>query len=726
MFRPSIENDDLNALQRGMHCSPHDFLGFHCVNGRSLIRVWRPNQLSLSISCQGNIVRLEARDGMVGLFELDCSDLPFASSLSYLICMPNGQWIEDPYRFRCVFSELDAYLFGRGVHYEIFQKLGAHSSVMDGVEGVLFSVWAPRANGVSVVGDFSLWEAEVFPMNRHTSGIWTLFIPRLKEGERYKFAINQKGHINFKLDPFGFQFEERPATSSVINNKWKSYCWNDQKWMERRISSSYRDQPIAIYEVHLGSWKRSSSGTFLSYEKIAQDLSDYVSQLGMTHVELLPVCEHPLDESWGYQTTGYFAPTSRFGPIQEFQKFVDILHQKGIGVILDWVPAHFASDEHALSNFDGFPLFEDADPLRQVHPHWGTLQFDYGRNEVSNFLLASALFWLNVLHIDGLRVDAVSSMLYRDYGRENSSWSPNQYGGKENLESIEFLKHLNSVTHSRAPGTFTVAEESTDWKKMTASLYEGGLGFDFKWQMGWVHDTLRYLALDPYFRGSNRKDISFSAFYSHLEAFLLPLSHDEVVHCKGSLLGKMFGKVDVRFDHLRLLYSYQMCMPGKKLIFMGSEWGAKDEWSVLDSLDWIEQKSGAHFHLWKCLRDLNFLYTSTPALWEWDHVRIGFEWIDIDEKERGIFAYFRKSSVQTLLCIHNFTPVAQDDYNLPFFRNVSLIPRFSSDLEKYGGSSNKTGTIIKPNGSLLSLSLPPYTTLIFEVFFESRADVKGV
>ncbi|WP_204592949.1 1,4-alpha-glucan branching protein GlgB [Candidatus Similichlamydia epinepheli] len=719
---PSIEKDHLNALQKGAHCSPHDFLGPHSVNGKQIVRVWRPNQLYLPILFQGDIFHISSRKDMVGLFELEPFEASTLSTFSsYHVCLPDGRWIKDPYAFRFEFSELDTYLFGRGVHYDIFHKLGAHIHSIEGIEGVLFSVWAPRADGVSVLGDFSLWEAGVFPMERNSSGIWTLFIPGLKEGERYKFAINKNGDLQLKIDPFGFQFEERPATASIINNQWKNYYWEDQKWMEQRQIKSYRDQPMAIYEVHLGSWKRSKSGKFLSYEEIAKDLASYVHKLGVTHVELLPICEHPLDESWGYQTTGYFAPTSRFGTIQGFQRFVDILHQQGIGVILDWVPAHFASDEHALCNFDGLPLFEDADPLRQIHPHWGTRQFDYGRTEVSNFLLASALFWLNQLHVDGLRVDAVSSMLYRDYGHENSSWSPNRYGGKENLESIEFLKHLNSVTHLRAPGIFTVAEESTDWSKMTKDLYEGGLGFDFKWQMGWVHDTLRYFAMDPYFRGANRKEISFSVFYSYLEAFLLPLSHDEVVHCKGSFFEKMFGSGNDRFSHLRLLYSYQICMPGKKLLFMGSEWGTKKEWSVVESLNWIEQKGDMHLGLWRCVCDLNLIYKSNPALWEWDHVRIGFEWIDIDEKERGIFSYFRKSSKQTFLCVHNFTPITQENYNLPFFRHASLTLHFSSDLELYGGHSKNNEIVLTQNDSSLSFSLPAYTTLIFEVFFESRS-----
>ncbi|WP_108624356.1 1,4-alpha-glucan branching enzyme, partial [Candidatus Similichlamydia epinepheli] len=436
--------------------------------------------------------------------------IPFAipdnlsfSPLAYQISLPDGRWIHDPYAFPICFSDFDAYLFGKGVHYELFEKLGAHLCCLDGVSGVLFSVWAPRANSVSVLGDFSLWESGVFPMCRHESGIWSLFIPGLKDGERYKFAIHQADQVTLKSDPFGFQFEMRPATASIINNQWKSYSWNDQEWMQKRKENS-RERPLAVYEVHLGSWKRSS-GQFLSYEKLASELGKYVRRLGMTHIELLPISEHPLDESWGYQTTGYFAPTSRFGTIQDFQQFVDTLHQLGIGVILDWVPAHFGPDEHGLCKFDGFPLFEDGDPLRQIHPHWGTLQFDYGRHEVSNFLLASALFWLNVLHVDGLRVDAVSSMLYRDYGREDGHWSPNRYGGKENLESMEFLKHLNSIVHLRAPGALTFAEESTDWSRMTWSLEKHGFGFDFKWQMGWVHDTLQYFGLDPYFRGSKKR-----------------------------------------------------------------------------------------------------------------------------------------------------------------------------------------------------------------------------
>ncbi|WP_181860287.1 1,4-alpha-glucan branching protein GlgB [Candidatus Similichlamydia laticola] len=725
MFGSSTD-DHLNSLERGSHHFPQAFLGYHSVGEQSVVRLWRPKQLSLSVRCRGEIHHLISRPDLMGLFEWDCSAIDFISPFEYQVCLPDGRWILDPYSFHATFSDLDAYLFGKGVHYDLFEKLGAHLCCLEGTQGVLFSVWAPRADGVSVVGDFSSWEIGIFPMAKHPSGVWILFIPGLHEGEKYKFAITSHKQVYLKSDPFGFQFEIRPDTASIINNRWKNYCWSDQSWMESRKQTHYKNRPLSIYEVHLGSWKRLPSGKFCSYERLAKDLGSYVLNLGFTHIELLPVCEHPLDESWGYQTTGYFSPTSRFGTIEDFQRFVDVLHQMGIGVILDWVPAHFASDTHGLANFDGFPLYEDADPLRQVHPHWGTRQFDYGRPEVSNFLLASALFWLNILHVDGLRVDAVSSMLYRDYGRQYESWSPNRHGGKENLETIEFLKHLNSVVHLRAPGALTLAEESTDWSKMTWPLDQGGLGFDFKWNMGWMHDTLRYFGLDPYFRGSNKKDISFALFYAYMESFLLPLSHDEVVHCKGSFLGKMFGDLSERFSHLRLLYSYQVCMPGKKLLFMGSEWGVSQEWSATRALNWGEKKKKNHASLWRYVRDLYSLYSRSPALWEWDHFRLGFEWVDVDEREKGLFIYLRKSSDQTLFCIHNFTPIAQDDYTLPFFAEAQLSLLFNSENPNYGGTVMDEDISFELAHSLLSVFVPPYSTLVFEVSFGSRTAPKRV
>ena len=569
-----------------------------------------------------------------------------------------------------VIGELDRYLFGEGRHYQLYHKLGAHPYTYRGQDGYYFAVWAPHAAAVSLVGDFNAWNPDATPMKPVAdSGIYELFVPGLGVGQLYKFAITtHTGTILFKADPYAFSAEYRPGTASVTADI-RGFKWNDSKWMESRAGTDPVKAPISIYEVHLGSWKkknRPEKDGYYTYMEAAHELADYVLEMGYTHVELMGIAEHPYDGSWGYQVTGYFAPTSRYGTPAEFMYFVNYLHKKGIGVILDWVPAHFPKDAHGLADFDGQALYEYADPRKGEHPDWGTKVFDYAKNEVSNFLIANALYWLDEYHIDGLRVDAVASMLYLDYGRQDGQWVPNKYGDNKNLEAIEFFKHLNSVIRGRKDGAIIIAEESTAWPKVTKSPEEDGLGFTFKWNMGWMHDFLEYMKLDPYFRKFNHNKMTFGITYCTSENFILVLSHDEVVHLKCSMINKMPGEYEDKFANLKVGYTFMLGHPGKKLLFMGQDVGQFHEWDEKVSLDWYLTKEPFHADLQNYVKGLLTLYHKYPALYRLDEEYDGFQWINANDGDRSIFSFIRRDETQkkNLLFICNFTPVDRDDYRV--------------------------------------------------------------
>ena len=569
-----------------------------------------------------------------------------------------------------VIGELDRYLFGEGRHYQLYHKLGAHPYTYRGQDGYYFAVWAPHAAAVSLVGDFNAWNPDATPMKPVAdSGIYELFVPGLGVGQLYKFAITtHTGTILFKADPYAFSAEYRPGTASVTADI-RGFKWNDSKWMESRADTDPVKAPISIYEVHLGSWKkknRPEKDGYYTYMEAAHELADYVLEMGYTHVELMGIAEHPYDGSWGYQVTGYFAPTSRYGTPTEFMYFVNYLHKKGIGVILDWVPAHFPKDAHGLADFDGQALYEYADPRKGEHPDWGTKVFDYAKNEVSNFLIANALYWLDEYHIDGLRVDAVASMLYLDYGRQDGQWVPNKYGDNKNLEAIEFFKHLNSVIRGRKDGAIIIAEESTAWPKVTKSPEEDGLGFTFKWNMGWMHDFLEYMKLDPYFRKFNHNKMTFGITYCTSENFILVLSHDEVVHLKCSMINKMPGEYEDKFANLKVGYTFMLGHPGKKLLFMGQDFGQFHEWDEKVSLDWYLTKEPFHADLQNYVKGLLTLYHKYPALYRLDEEYDGFQWINANDGDRSIFSFIRRDETQkkNLLFICNFTPVDRDDYRV--------------------------------------------------------------
>ena len=589
-------------------------------------------------------------------------------------------------------TELDRYLFGQGTHYKIFEKLGAHPKTYKGKAGMYFAVWAPHAKAVGVVGDFNGWDPDAAPMSPLAdSGIYEAFIPGIGLGELYKFAITtQEGKILFKADPYAVHAEFRPGTASITEDI-TGFKWDDANWMEARKKADPVKSPMAIYEVHLGSWRkkdRPQKEGYYTYMEAAHELADYVKKMGYTHVELMGIAEHPYDGSWGYQVTGYYAPTSRYGTPKEFMYFVNYLHKKGIGVILDWVPAHFPKDAHGLADFDGQPLYEYADPRKGEHPDWGTKVFDYSKNEVKNFLIANALYWVENFHVDGLRVDAVASMLYLDYGRSDGNWVPNKYGENKNLEAIEFFRHLNSVLTGHLTGAMMIAEESTAWPGVTKPPEEGGLGFTFKWNMGWMHDFLEYMKLDPYFRKFNHNKMTFGITYATSENYILTLSHDEVVHLKCSMINKMPGLNDDKFANLKAGYTFMMGHPGKKLLFMGQDFGQYHEWDEKVSLDWYLADEPLHKDLQKYYSDLLHVYQKYPALWQLDSDWNGFQWINANDGDRSIFSFIRRDETgkKNLLFVINFTPVARDDYRVGVPKSVtySLILDSEHGLYKRG------------------------------------------
>ena len=589
-------------------------------------------------------------------------------------------------------TELDRYLFGQGTHYKIFEKLGAHPKTYKGKAGMYFAVWAPHAKAVGVVGDFNGWDPDAAPMSPLAdSGIYEAFIPGVGLGELYKFAITtQEGMILFKADPYAVHAEFRPGTASITEDI-NGFKWDDAAWMETRKKADPVKSPMAIYEVHLGSWRkkdRPQKEGYYTYMEAAHELADYVKKMGYTHVELMGIAEHPYDGSWGYQVTGYYAPTSRYGTPKEFMYFVNYLHKKGIGIILDWVPAHFPKDAHGLADFDGQPLYEYADPRKGEHPDWGTKVFDYSKNEVKNFLIANALYWVENFHVDGLRVDAVASMLYLDYGRSDGNWVPNKYGENKNLEAIEFFRHLNSVLTGHLTGAMMIAEESTAWPGVTKPPEEGGLGFTFKWNMGWMHDFLEYMKLDPYFRKFNHNKMTFGIPYAPSENYILTLSHDEVVHLKCSMINKMPGLNGDKFANLKAGYTFMMGHPGKKLLFMGQDFGQYHEWDEKVSLDWYLADEPLHKDLQKYYSDLLHVYQKYPALWQLDSDWNGFQWINANDGDRSIFSFIRRDETgkKNLLFVINFTPVARDDYRVgvPKSGTYSLILDSGHGLYKRG------------------------------------------
>lgn len=622
-------------------------------------------------------------------------------------------------------TELDRYLFGQGTHYKIFEKLGAHPKTYKGKSGMYFAVWAPHAKAVGVVGDFNGWDPDAAPMSPLAdSGIYEAFIPGIGLGELYKFAITtQEGKILFKADPYAVHAEFRPGTASITEDI-TGFKWDDANWMEARKKADPVKSPMAIYEVHLGSWRkkdRPQKEGYYTYMEAAHELADYVKKMGYTHVELMGIAEHPYDGSWGYQVTGYYAPTSRYGTPKEFMYFVNYLHKKGIGVILDWVPAHFPKDAHGLADFDGQPLYEYADPRKGEHPDWGTKVFDYSKNEVKNFLIANALYWVENFHVDGLRVDAVASMLYLDYGRSDGNWVPNKYGENKNLEAIEFFRHLNSVLTGHLTGAMMIAEESTAWPGVTKPPEEGGLGFTFKWNMGWMHDFLEYMKLDPYFRKFNHNKMTFGITYATSENYILTLSHDEVVHLKCSMINKMPGLNGDKFANLKAGYTFMMGHPGKKLLFMGQDFGQYHEWDEKVALDWYLADEPLHKDLQKYYSDLLHVYQKYPALWQLDSDWNGFQWINANDGDRSIFSFIRRDETgkKNLLFVINFTPVARDDYRVgvPKSGTYSLILDSEHGLYKRGehafsARSKKSECDGQPYS--FAYPLPAYGTAIFK------------
>jgi 1,4-alpha-glucan branching enzyme len=626
-------------------------------------------------------------------------------------------------RTASLLGEMDLHLFNEGTHARLYEKMGARLGRLDGVDGCYFAVWAPNAYQVSVVGDFNGWDAGRAPLSpRGSSGIWEGFLPGIGRGTLYKFHIEREDYQVDKADPFGFWHETPPKTASVV---WElDYQWGDQAWMAERRKRAALDAPMSIYEVHLGSWRRDPArpNAFLSYRELAPMLADHVSDLGYTHVELLPVMEHPFYGSWGYQVTGYFAPTSRYGTPQDLMFFIDYLHQRGIGVILDWVPAHFPSDQHGLAYFDGTHVFEHADPRQGFHPDWHSLIFNYGRHEVRSFLLSSAMIWLDKYHADGLRVDGVASMLYLDYSRKDGEWIPNEYGGRENLDAISFLRQLNETVYREHPDVQTIAEESTAWPGVTRPVHLGGLGFGYKWDMGWMHDTLGYLRHDPIHRKYHHSELTFRAIYQFHENFILPLSHDEIVHGKGSLLDQMAGDEWQKFANLRLLYAYMHAAPGKPMLFMGGELGQWREWRHDDSLDWHLLDYEPHRQLMNTVRQLNRIYREHPALHELDTEHGGFEWIDGGDWENSVVSFVRKARQgrQSVACVFNFTPVPRQNYRIGVNHAGYWRELFNSDAHEFGGSGhgNLGGVEAAPmpwHGRPLSLTitLPPLGALFF-------------
>ncbi|MBI5755611.1 MAG: 1,4-alpha-glucan branching protein GlgB [Nitrospirae bacterium] len=727
-------NKDMEYILRAEHHDPFSYLGMHPVdiNGRNaiVVRAFIPEAREVTVIDTENpdVTYQMWRAHHEGLFEAMISDREkvFPYKLRILESSGNIKDVFDPYSFLPLMSSYDLHLFAEGKNYFIYHRMGAHTLTVNYISGVYFTVWAPNAVRVSVVGDFNRWDGRRHPMRvLGGSGVWELFIPGLPEGEVYKYEINtMEGHILLKSDPYGYLGEVRPQSASVVHNIDR-YDWGDSEWMSERQNKDLHRSPVSIYEVHLGSWRRRTEegNRFLTYRELAHELAAYVRDMGFTHIEFLPVAEHPFDGSWGYQVTGYFAPTSRYGKPEDFMYLVDHCHQNGIGVILDWVPGHFPKDAHGLPWFDGTALYEHLDPRVGEHKEWGTLIFNYGRNEVRNFLISNALFWFEKYHIDGVRVDAVASMLYQDYSRNEGEWVPNRYGGRENLEAIDFIREFNEVVYKYYPGIMTVAEESTAWPQVSRPTYLGGLGFGFKWNMGWMHDTLEYISKDPIHRKYHQGSLTFSLLYAFHENFILPLSHDEVVHGKRALLDKMPGDFWQRFSNLRALYGFMFGHPGKKLLFMGGEIGQWVEWNFDTSLDWHLLQYEPHQKLQRFVKDLNRLYRSEPSLYEIDFEYNGFEWIDFHDSDNSVLSFLRrgKNPDDILVFVCNFTPVVRELYKIGVPKPGYYREMLNSDAEIYGGGNmgNSGGVCAAPipwqyRPYLIEITLPPLSVLVFK------------
>lgn len=724
----AIHPDAIKALVNGEMGAPQTVLGRHPVAKGISLRVMRPWADTMqAVNDETNEqVKMKKIDD-AGLFEVtvDSSwkNVPYHYEAKTFD--KHNESFADPYVFEPLLSDYDLYLFGEGRHQEIYNKLGAHPREIDGTQGVNFAVWAPNAYKVAVVGDFNRWDTRTHAMeSRGNTGVWEIFIPDISVGAVYKYEIrsHNQGYRAQKTDPYGFYSELRPNTASIVYDIHQ-YQWQDSDWMSSRSDKNQLEQPMNIYEAHLGSWKRDADGDYLTYRELANTLVPYLVEMGYTHIELLPVTEHPLDASWGYQVIGYYAPTSRFGTPEDFMYFVDACHQNNIGVILDWVPAHFPKDGHGLNYFDGTHLYSHEDPRKGEQLDWGTMIFNYGRNEVRNFLIANALFWLKEYHLDGLRVDAVSSMIYLDFSREEGQWIPNMYGSNENLEALAFIREFNEAVHAEAPGAITIAEESTSWAMVSRPTYIGGLGFTFKWNMGWMHDTLKYMQRDPIFRRFHHNQITFALLYAFTENFVLSLSHDEVVHGKGSLIGKMPGDYWQQFAQLRLLFGYQYTQVGKILNFMGAEFGQFSEWSEARSLDWHLLDYEKHAQMQKWTKDLNHFYRNQPALYEVDFEAEGFRWIDANDADASTYSYVRFAIDKSnfLIIVLNFTPVVRENYQLGVPEAGFYKEMLNSDSEEYGGGNvgNMGGINSSPTEQhglphSISLKLPPLGMLILK------------
>ncbi|MDO9022324.1 MAG: 1,4-alpha-glucan branching protein GlgB [Deltaproteobacteria bacterium] len=719
-----ITGAEVEHLAGRDHADPHRVLGAHPADGGTVVRALRPRADTVTARLPGDVALPLERIHDAGLWAAWTPGRVAAGSYRVEATLAGVSWsTREPWNFLPTLGPLDEYLFGEGRHWRLHERLGAHPQVLDGVPGVAFAVWAPNARAVSVVGDWNLWDPATHPLRRIGAlGLWEVFVPDVPAGARYQFdLVTLTGEALRKSDPYASRAELRPGQSSVVFAS--HHAWRDDAWITARSARSAQVGPMSIYEMHAGSWRRvvAEEDRWLTWRELAPLLADHVGALGFTHVELMPVGEHPFDASWGYQVTGYFAPTSRHGDPDDFRAFVDHLHGRGIGVIVDWVPAHFPKDTFALARFDGTALYEHLDPRQGEHPDWGTLVFNFGRREVRNFLLASARAWVADFHVDGLRVDAVASMLYLDYSRVDGAWVPNPQGGRENLDAVSLLQELNTLLHGEFPGVAVIAEESTAWPDVTRPVHDGGLGFTFKWNMGWMHDTLAYFARDPLHRRHHHHALTFGLTYAFREHFILALSHDEVVHGKRSLLEKMPGDRWQRLANLRALYAWMWCHPGRKLLFMGAELAAPTEWSEARGLDWSLLDDPMHAGVAALLGDLNQLYRATGALWRLDDSDEGFRWVDPDDADRSVFSFVRRGAVgeATVLCVLNATPVVRESYRLgvPFpgrWREV-----INSDAAVYGGSGvgNAGGAqaVAAPShghAHSLTLRLPPLGALV--------------
>ncbi len=748
-----IAPEQVDKIVWNQHHDPFEILGSHPIQENGTIKGWvvrayLPKAEAAWVICPDKRTEYAMKSVYhPNFFECEIDDTEFNN---YQLRIKEGEQERvtyDPYAFRSPkLTDFDLHLFAEGNHHRIYEKLGAHPTEVDGIKGVYFAVWAPSGRNVSILGDFNHWDGRQHQMRKRNDSVWELFIPQIAPGEHYKYEIkNYEGHIYEKSDPYGFQQEVRPKTASIVTDL-EVYEWNDSSWMEQRRNTEALKKPISVYEVHLGSWLHTSSAEpaltlkgegekvqvselkpearFLTYYELAEKLIPYVKELGFTHIELLPIAEHPFDEFWGYQVTGYFAPTSRYGTPEDFMYFVDKCHQNNIGVIVDWVPGHFPKDGHGLAFFDGTHLYEHADPRKGEHKEWGTLVFNYSRNEVRNFLVSNALFWFDKYHIDGIRVDAVASMLYLDYCREPGEWVTNQYGGRENIEAADFLRQANNVIFSYYPGILSIAEESTDWPMVSWPTYVGGLGFNLKWDMGWMHDMLDYFAMDPWFRQFHQNNITFSMWYNHSENYMLALSHDEIVHGKSNMLGKMPGDIWQKFANVRCLFTYMFAHPGKKTLFMSMEFGQWSEWNVWADLEWHLLQHPPHNQFKQFISDINALYQTESALYSQDFDQAGFEWIDCSDNSHSVVSFLRRSekSDDFLLAVCNFTPQPHSHYRVGVPEAGFYSEIFNSDARQYGGSNmgNLGGKwtdewSFHNHSYSLDLCLPPLGVLILKL-----------